>query len=158
MASRRRGSPLPYPSPVRPESRGLSRSAAAFEGEHHVFTRQLHCPAPGMARRTRSIERSRAIRGDVYSGGSAGVLPCMCMWFARSILILPCAPRYRHSRAAPRTTTVYNSTTVIAPPVMAPPVFGGFGSPFGFSIMPTFVMPVPFLGGIVQVCSYLFVF
>jgi hypothetical protein len=33
----------------------------------------------------------------------------------------------------------------VAAPVMAPPVFGGWGFG-GFSIMPTFVMPIPFAG------------
>eukprot|EP00195_Chlamydomonas_chlamydogama_P013807 CAMPEP_0202898704 /NCGR_PEP_ID=MMETSP1392-20130828/7155_1 /ASSEMBLY_ACC=CAM_ASM_000868 /TAXON_ID=225041 /ORGANISM="Chlamydomonas chlamydogama, Strain SAG 11-48b" /LENGTH=176 /DNA_ID=CAMNT_0049584707 /DNA_START=81 /DNA_END=611 /DNA_ORIENTATION=- len=56
-------------------------------------------------------------------------------------------------KAAPSTSTTVNNTTVVmAPPVYSPPMFSPFGfSPFGgFSIMPTFVMPVPFLGGILQ--------
>lgn len=47
-------------------------------------------------------------------------------------------------------TTVMNSTTVVPAPVMAPPVYAspfGFG---GFSIMPTFVMPIPMFGGLFQ--------
>lgn len=52
--------------------------------------------------------------------------------------------------AAPRTTV---NNVVVAPGVAAPPVYAGYGygSPFGFSIMPTFVMPFPFFGGLLQI-------
>ncbi|KAL6765280.1 hypothetical protein V8C86DRAFT_2464391 [Haematococcus lacustris] len=50
-------------------------------------------------------------------------------------------------------TTIIHNTTVLAPaPVMAPSLFGGFGyGGFGYRFMPSFVMPVPYLGGILQV-------
>ncbi|GFH23776.1 hypothetical protein V8C86DRAFT_2604551 [Haematococcus lacustris] len=57
--------------------------------------------------------------------------------------------------AAPsqQQTTVINNTTVLAPaPVMAPPLIGGFGyGGFGYSFMPSFVLPFPFMGGILQI-------
>mmetsp|Transcript_19642 Transcript_19642/g.54789 ORF Transcript_19642/g.54789 Transcript_19642/m.54789 type:complete len:200 (-) Transcript_19642:531-1130(-) len=66
-------------------------------------------------------------------------------------------------RAAPQQTTTTVNNTVIAAPAMAPPVyapspfgFGGFGFG-GFSIMPTFVMPFPFFGGILQFFLLMFV-
>jgi hypothetical protein len=82
----------------------------------------------------------------------AANIPNICCWLITKTGLSSVLTSFP-SRPASRTTTVYNSTTVIAPPVVAPPVYGGFGfgSPFGFSIMPTFVMPVPFLGGILQV-------
>lgn len=50
-----------------------------------------------------------------------------------------------------RTSTTVVNNVVVAPPVMAPPMFSPFGFGFGgFSIMPTFVMPVPFMGGLLQ--------
>jgi hypothetical protein len=46
----------------------------------------------------------------------------------------------------------YSSTTIVAaPPVYSAPMFGGFGYGYGgFRLMPTFVMPFPFFGGILQ--------
>ena len=49
-----------------------------------------------------------------------------------------------------------NNTTVVGAPAVAPPLFGGFGfGGFGFpfggvSIMPTFAVPIPFFGGLLQ--------
>jgi hypothetical protein len=51
---------------------------------------------------------------------------------------------------APQVNNYSTTTIVAAPPVYASP-FGGFGYGFGgFRIMPTFVMPFPFFGGILQ--------
>jgi len=54
------------------------------------------------------------------------------------------------ARKASRQTTTTTSTTVVnnyvtPAPMYAPPVYGGFGFG-GFSIMPTFVVPIPFGG------------
>jgi len=60
------------------------------------------------------------------------------------------------SRSAPSMGNTYHSTTIVAaPPVYAASPFspfggyGGFGFG-GFRIMPTFVMPFPFFGGLFQ--------
>lgn len=59
---------------------------------------------------------------------------------------------YRSRAAAARSPVVnnYSSTTIVAaPPVYSPFGFGGFGFG-GFRIMP--VIPIPFFGGLLQVC------
>ncbi|KAF5829715.1 hypothetical protein DUNSADRAFT_15595 [Dunaliella salina] len=68
------------------------------------------------------------------------------------------------TRAAPQQSTTTVNNTVIGAPAVAPPVysyapspFGGFGGFGGFSIMPTFVMPFPFFGGILQFFLLMFV-
>lgn len=63
-------------------------------------------------------------------------------------------------RAAPRSSTTVNSysTTVVAPPVVGG--FGyGYGMPFfgGWGFGPTFIMPFPFMGGLLQIMFLLLI-
>lgn len=61
------------------------------------------------------------------------------------------AARRAAPRAQPRVTNNYSTTVVAAPPVYAASPFGYGGFGFGgFRLMPTFVMPFPFFGGLFQ--------
>jgi uncharacterized membrane protein len=68
---------------------------------------------------------------------------------------LPCASRisvWSSSRASTTTVNSYSTTVVAAPPVVGG--FGyGFGMPFfgGWGYRPTFLMPFPFFGGLLQI-------
>jgi uncharacterized membrane protein len=74
--------------------------------------------------------------------------------YLTTALLCPCV--LRRAAPSPSVSNTYHSTTIVAaPPVYAASPFspfggyGGFGFG-GFRIMPTFVMPFPFFGGLFQ--------